>query len=241
MQANIADNVIDLLFPRRCPVCGEILSHPKDSGYICPDCRGELSYVQPPFCMQCGKHVEEEEQEYCQDCKGHQRSFVRGFPVFVYDGAVKDSVMAFKYKNRREYASFYAGEMMDRYGEILRSLQVDAVVPVPVHKSRYRSRGYNQAEVLARELGHLLNVPCRSDILVRYHKTHVQKELDYRQREKNLENAFKRVQNGVKLDKVLMVDDIYTTGATMEACASVLKKTGVKKVYYTSICIGTDR
>lgn len=197
-----------------------------------------LHYIEPPVCLRCGKHIEDGEQEYCDDCRRIPKHFVRGYPVFVYDNALRDSVIAFKYKNKREYVSFYAEEIMKKHGDTLRALCADGVIPIPVHPSRYRKRGYNQAELLAKEISRRLGISCYSKELYRVEKTHVQKTLNAKERQKNLKNAFKRKRNGVELKKIILVDDIYTSGATIEACTKVLLGTGAEQVYYTSICIG---
>ncbi len=215
-----------------------IIPNTRKTGYICPQCKKDLPYVKPPFCLRCGKHIEAEDQEYCSDCKKRPKSFCQGFPVFAYEGKIKDSVLMFKYKNKREFAQYYAGEIITHYGNVLKTLGLDGVIPVPVHASRYRRRGYNQAELLASVLAKELSLPIYASELIRTENTHVQKELNDSERYANLKNAFKRRQDGVKLKKVLLVDDIYTSGATIEACTHVLKKTGVDQVYYTSICIG---
>lgn len=232
------EKTIDWVYPRRCPVCGDILSRPKTWGYICPPCRKQLSYVEPPVCFRCGKHIEEAEQEYCDDCRNSEKHFVRGYPVFVYEGALRDSVIAFKYKNKREFADFYAEEIVRTYGDVLKALGAEGLLPVPIHRSRYKKRGYNQAALLAKAVSKRLGIPYYGRELYRVEKTHVQKTLNDRERQKNLKNAFKRKRNSVKLNRVILVDDIYTTGATIEACTKVLLKTGVRQVYYISICIG---
>lgn len=232
---------IDFVYPRRCPVCGDILRRAKEWGYVCPECRRLLSYVEPPVCLKCGKHIDNEEQEYCDDCRSVPKHFIRGYPVFVYDGAPRDSVIAFKYKNKREFADFYAEEIVRKYGDALKALDAEGIVPVPIHRSRFRRRGYNQAELLARGISKRLKLPCYSRELYRVEKTHVQKTLNDKERQKNLKNAFKRKRNGVKLNRIILVDDIYTTGATIEACTKVLLNTGVEQVYYVSICIGQGR
>lgn len=231
-------HIIDLVYPRRCPLCMNIIGNVYKNGYICARCRTQLPYIAPPFCLKCGKHIGDEEQEYCSDCQRHPKSFERGFPVFSYEGKLKDSVWAFKYKNKREFAESYAEEIMRCHGETLLLLEADALIPVPVHASRYRRRGYNQAELLAEALALRLGLPVYGKELVRVSKTHVQKDLNDKERYNNLKNAFKRQENSVKLDTVILVDDIYTSGATIEACTNVLKGTGVSKIYYTSICIG---
>lgn len=237
----IVDIVLDLVYPRRCPVCGSVLRHAKRSGYICPLCRRKLHYVEAPQCLRCGKHIESSEQEYCEDCMRIPKHFTKGFPVFVYEGALKNSLLAFKYKNKREYAAFYAEEIVGRYGTQLAKIHADAWVPVPVHRKRYRKRGYNQAALIAKELSKRTQIPCYEHVLVRIVQTHVQKTLNDKQRYQNLKNAFKCQQNSVKLRKVILVDDIYTTGATIEACTRELLRTGVEQVYYVSVSIGEGR
>ena len=182
--------------------------------------------------------LEREEEEFCCDCIKIPKSFERNYPVFNYEGEIKDSLYAFKYKNQRGYASFYAGSIANRYGRQIIEKGIGGLVPVPVHKKKKRIRGYNQAELLADSLGKLLNITVYPDYLLRTEATDPQKELDDKQRMKNLKNAFIIGQNDVKLDKVLLVDDIYTSGATMDACSRILYASGVQHVYCTCVAIG---
>ena len=123
-------------------------------------------------------------------------------------------------------------------GDIIAKWNPDVLVPVPIHASKLRVRGFNQAELIAEELGKATGIPVDTQSLERTVKTVPMKELDNVQRRKNLENAFKVAQNIVKYKKVLIVDDIYTTGATLDACATILKSAGVAEVYGLSLCIG---
>lgn len=188
--------------------------------------------------MKCGKELEHEEQEYCSDCIHIQKHYTRGYPLYRYEDPVKEGVLAFKYKNRREYAQFYAEELEKQYGSEFLRLNLDGVLPVPIHPHKLRTRGYNQAGVLAKELGRRLDIPYYEKQLVRTVDTRPQKELNDKERLQNLKKAFFFRENDVKLNKVLLVDDIYTTGATIEACTQSLHSGGVQEVYYTSICIG---
>lgn len=236
-----AFTMIDLLYPRRCPVCQDLIPMPvsgRVEEFICPECRKALPYVTGPACMKCGKPVELEEQEYCSDCARIPKHYIRGFPLFLYMDPIKEGVTAMKYHNRREYAQFYTEELVQRYGDIWNRLELDAVIPIPVHSRKRRQRGYNQAELLARPIADWLDVPMIKNYLIRVVDTLPQKELNDAERINNLKRAFQIRENGVKLNKVLLVDDIYTSGATMEACTTVLLQAGVREVYYTSICIG---
>lgn len=236
-ENDIDKNIIwDLIYPRRCPFCQEI--RPYQGGSVCRTCFDALKRVNQPHCMKCGKTLENEEEEYCQDCMAVPKSYQRGFPVFFYEEPLKTALYGFKYKNQRDYAEFFAECMYQFYKKDFARLGLEGIVPVPVHPNRKRKRGYNQAQLLATELGSRLKTPVYKDYLVRIVDTSPQKELNDKIRIKNLKNAFKRGRNRIELKKVLLVDDIYTSGATIEACTRILLSEGVEQVYYTSVAIG---
>ena len=128
---------------------------------------------------------------------------------------------------------------MRRHGKTLLGLGIDAMIPIPVHKKKLQKRGYNQAEVLAAALSDRLSIPVETELLVRAVNTEPQKRLDPEHREQNLKKAFQCTKKSVSYKKVLLVDDIYTTGATIEACTKCLQAAGIPEVYYTSVAIGT--
>lgn len=227
---------IDLLFPRRCPVCDGIVM-PKGR-LICPECVKKLSFVKDPVCKRCGKEVISADIEYCFDCVRHKRTFEYGRALVNYDENARSSMAKIKYKNKREYLDFYGEAICTRYEKQILRMEADVLVPVPVHPSRRRERGFNQAELLARRIGARLEIPVCPQMLVRNKKTVPQKGLDPAGRLKNLEEAFLAGEplNGV--EGAILVDDIYTTGSTIEACTRALKKAGVKNVYFLTICIG---
>lgn len=239
LAAYLGGMAADALFPRRCPVCGKIVM-PKGE-LICPGCRPALSYVEQPACMRCGKEIVSELNEYCPDCARKQRSFERGIALLNYNEAARRSLAAVKYNNKREYLDFYAGEMALRLGPAIRRFGVQALVPVPVHPARLRARGFNQAAELSRRLGRRLGLPTEEQLLIRTKKTLPQKDLGPAERLKNLEQAFaaRPVPEGLKT--VLLVDDIYTTGSTVEACARALKRAGIRQVYFAVAAIGSGR
>lgn len=122
----------------------------------------------------------------------------------------------------------------------MKDRRIEAIIPIPLHKKRKRKRGYNQAELLAGELGNILGLPVYTDVLVRVRDTKPQKTLDDAERKNNLKEAFKTTENIVQLNYILVVDDIYTTGSTLDAAASALAKAGVAEVYTCCIGIGID-
>lgn len=225
----------ELLFPRRCPVCGDVVM--PQGRLICPGCLRKLSFVAQPCCMKCGKEIGSREQEYCQDCIRHKRSFEFGFALLNYNQAAAASMAAVKYHNRREYLDFYAGAAALRFSGKIKASGAQVIAPVPVHPSRLRERGFNQAWELAKRLSEETGLPAE-ELLVRVKKTDPQKDLGPAARLKNLEHAFQAAEGAGKWERVLLADDIYTTGSTAESCARALLRAGVKKVYFFAVCIG---
>ena len=225
----------DRLFPRRCPVCGGV-AMPKGR-LICPACLKQLSFVSSPACMKCGKEIGSRDQEYCTDCIRRKKSFTRGFALLNYDSRAAVSMAAVKYHNKREYLDFYARAAALRFEKQFRQAGIQVIVPVPVHASRLKTRGFNQAAVLAEKLSAELGIPWE-ELLIRVKKTDPQKSLGSAERLKNLRGAFEAEQEAGKWERVLLVDDIYTTGSTAEICSRALLKTGVKQVFVFAVCIG---
>lgn len=211
--------------------------------YLCEMCNDEkkLVFISENYCMKCGKPVEEG-AEYCSDCEGKKTPFLYGRAALLYNSSMRESMVRFKYYGRREYAAFY-GEMLYRcFGDWIRRTAPDAFIPVPVHKERYRRRGYNQAQLIAEELAKYCDVSVVTDYLVRTKNTLPQKELSDRERFANLCRAFSVRDSGAELYKnlkcVIIIDDIYTTGSTVRACSQVLKEYGIREIFFLSVCIG---
>lgn len=227
---------LDMVFPARCPICDRPAPVPE---LICPACRKKPVTVKAPRCLKCGKHMEDEREEYCKGCRTGVHWFEQGRGLFLYS-SVAVSIYRFKYAGRQEYACFYAEQIVKELGKTIRTWHADALVPVPIHYTRKRERGYNQAEVLAREIGKRMGIPVAANLLKRVRKTLPQKLLDSKERQNNLKKAFKIKRNDVKLKRVIIVDDIYTTGSTIDACAAELKSAAVEKVYFIAAAIGKE-
>lgn len=225
---------LDYVYPRTCPVCTRIL--PPKGGLICEECRDKLIYVKNPRCKKCGKPLESPAKEYCRDCRKKKHSYNEGRVVWVYTKEMRQSIYRFKYDNKREYADFYLEELLRLYGGWIKSLKVEAVIPVPLHNRKYRVRGFNQAQVLAEGIGREMNIPVLTEVVGRKKSTIAQKNLNDKERQENIKNAFKIIDNEVKLNKILLVDDIYTTGSTMDAVAGVLRENGVKEIFFICLC-----
>ena len=147
--------------------------------------------------------------------------------------------MKYKYFGRREYGRFYAKAMCLYAGKELERWKPDIIVPVPLHWKKQRMRGFNQAAFLAEEISKLTGIPADAALVKKTKKTRSQKKLDAAQRRKNLKEAF-QVSKEVKGKKILVVDDVYTTGSTMDAMASCLLEKGACKVWFLTLCIGRN-
>ena len=179
-------------------------------------------------------------REYCSDCAKKKNShYDQGKAVFEYKGAVKQSIYRFKYDNSREYAGFYAASAVENYSGWIQRNKIDAIVPVPMYRKKKRKRGYNQAEVFARELSKKTGIPVENELVVRVENTPALKLLNYAERKNALDGAFQVRKNIVNCYKsILLVDDIYTTGSTAEEISRMLKQSGNIHVYLLCICIG---
>ena len=228
--------LLAVLFPRRCPICDELVILGE---VICTKCEEKLPYLKEPMCKKCGKQlaIEMERREYCSDCARKAHFFRQGKGLFSYQKEMKRSMYRFKYGNRGEYAEFFARTAMERYGDWVKSREIEAVIPVPMYVGKKRLRGYNQAEVFAKCLGVELGLPVEVRLVKRVKNTTPQKELSEKQRKDNLKGAFQVRTNIVKYKKILLVDDIYTTGTT-DAMSECLLERGVEEVFFLSICIG---
>ncbi|MCI5856594.1 MAG: ComF family protein [Agathobacter sp.] len=236
---HIADAVGRVIFPPRCVLCDELLE--PGQTWLHPQCEKDIFRVQEPVCMHCGRPVLAEGEEFCPDCKRKKNgsfSFRQGKALFVYQGRIKKAMYRFKYANRREYAAYFAVYADEKYGEWLRKIAPEAIVPVPMYGKKQRKRGYNQAKVFANALARQIGVPVRTDLVRRTRNTTPMKLLNDTERKNNLKNAFQTTQSIVKYKKILLVDDIYTTGSTADAVAECMRQAGVNDVFYMSICIG---
>lgn len=225
----------ELLYPPKCAGCKEILPA---GNYVCDRCKKQLHYVKDPVCVICGKPLEDEEEGRCFDCKMAPHIFSQNRSVFVYDALAKKMMYELKYHHNKDYAEFFGRETVDILQNWIMALKVDGIVPIPLHPERKRQRGYNQSELLADRIGKACGIPVFPDYLLRSRATRPQKELNDLQRKNNVKNAFLMGKNAVQLKRIMLLDDIYTTGATLDAAAAVLLEHGAQQVFGLTVCIG---
>ena len=236
--------VIEWMYPTVCPVCQKVLGKGK---IICDTCKDELHIINEPRCAKCGKPLTDSGKTYCNDCKKMKHYYDRARSVFEYTGEMKLVLYRFKYGNSRGYGKFFAKVAKDVLENKLKEWNVQAIIPVPMYKDKEIKRGYNQAELLSRRIALIFNLSHYPDMLIRSVDTLPQKQFTPQARLNNLKKAFRfnsRYDNLVQTNSslsVLLVDDIYTSGATMEACTRILLSAGIPNVFVLSICIGMAR
>lgn len=226
--------ILNVIYPARCPVCHGILRD--QQSLVCPECRDVFRPVGEHYCLKCGKPVKAEE-EYCRACREGRRYFDRGRSVFLYDGKMRRSLVRYKYYGCRRYGDYYGEEICRYAGDEIRGWDPDVIIPVPLHRRKLRMRGFNQAAYLAYRIGGRLQIPVSGEILLKVRNTRSQKKLAASARRNNLIRAFRAAKDLTGLT-VLVVDDVYTTGATMDAAAACLKRAGAEKVYFVALCAG---
>lgn len=227
--------IVNMLFPLRCPVCDGIV--PLGEGRLCRACRRKIRYVTEPSCQKCGRQLRDAAKVFCTACERTGHHFDRGLALYDYQ-SMRQSIYRFKYRGRCEYAGFYAEDIYRHLKNEITCMKAEAIIPIPLHRTRLQRRGYNQAELIAKHLSKLTGIPMKKNLVKRVRKTVPQKQLDAYARQNNLKKAFHIRSDVVKLKKAILIDDIYTTGSTIDAVAAELKRCGVETVYFVTLCIG---
>ena len=228
--------LLDMLYPPRCPVCERILL-PEDT-LVCRQCADSLPYVEEPFCMCCGKPLLHMEKELCADCETRGHQFTEGRAVFLYEKKLRLSVNRMKFLNRREYLPFFGECLFGLYAEMQPFWAAQCLVPVPMYPKKRAIRGYDQAVLLTRALSARCGLPVEEKLLVRTRHTQSSKKLGRSERRKNLRGVFRIHPEAFIPPSVILIDDIYTTGATMDEAARTLRSAGVGRIYFLTLCIG---
>lgn len=229
--------VLDLLYPVRpkCNICGRI-----GAGAVCDICMASLDYLQGVTCLHCGKQLNENyNYSICPDCITGIFHYDRAYSCFEYSGIGKELIYKLKYGGKTQLAKVISALMEERLRN--EGLAIDAIVPVPIHENKLKERGFNQSYLIAQELGGRLGKPI-IDCLERTKETKEQYNLDRTQRYLNINGAFsvKLSYNIGKYKNILLVDDIYTTGSTVNECSKVLKDFGAEAVYVITAATGSN-
>ena len=216
-----------VLYPNKCAGCKRII--PKDKVW-CDDCLEALVY--PKYTKHC--RVCFQQKEFCT-CRKHPKFYRSAVSAFEYKDSAKQAIARMKkYKNEMIF-DFFAQEMANTINKRFKNVEFDAVLPVPMHIKKLRKRGFNQSEMLARNVSEKLGVPYENILLFQNKRTKSQHTLKYKQRLVNVKDAYKvaNVPNDYKT--VLLVDDVLTSGATINECAKQLRINGVQNVYCVTV------
>ena len=220
MLQRLASRGLDLLFPPECAVCL------REGSFLCAGCEPQLPRLAPPYCRTC---AEPDEPAVCSWCRADAPAYERIRAPYRYTGPVRDMVHDLKYSNIRALAPTLGGLLADYLGSL--RFEADVISPVPLHSKRERSRGYNQSHLLVREVSRRVQTPMADDRLLRSMDTPPQVAMSGREeRRQNIEGAFECTRDATGL-RVLLIDDVVTTGSTMSACASALRDAGATSVF----------
>ncbi|GAB4116764.1 MAG: ComF family protein [Candidatus Caldatribacteriota bacterium] len=242
----LIEGLLSLIFPLECRVC----KHPirESAGYsICEDCLKDIELIEEPYCKKCNKPLSiapglpyQQEDLICLDCKNREYSFEFSRSVGKYRGVLKECIHLLKYNKEKNLVQ-PLGELLIRYllfqPELLKL--IDMIIPVPLHEKDWKERGFNQSFLLSKIMGEYFSLPVKEKVLVKNRFTLSQVGLSRKDREKNIFQAFSVAQPEEIKDKgILIFDDVFTTGSTVEECAKELKRAGANKVIVLTLARG---
>jgi len=221
--------IINWIFPYKCIICGcEIL----ENSIFCPKCFSKLTFIDYPFCNKCGKILNSSYNENtCEICAKYTREFDFARALFQYDQYSMNIIMKIKKQADNYVAKICANKLYRKYNELFTN--ADFIVPVPSHWIRILKRGYNPANIIAYELSKISGTKYMN-LLKRIRRTKYQKEKNFKERLENVKNAFKCKEN-LHNKSIILVDDVFTTGATLNSCSKALHSSGCKNIYCLTI------
>lgn len=241
VSPGVWDSFLDLLYPEgiNCYLCGDKIHGPHIYG-ICRACLDNFIFIDEKSCNLCGKYLHS--GDLCSDCHNFWHPFERAYSLCVYDGKVKEWVYSFKYAGRSYLARPFGRMMAGRIREIGLLDRIDCIIPVPLYSKKLRQRGYNQSGLLAHVIKRELNLKSGPYMLKREKDTPPLSGLSRQQRLRTMEGAFKVIRKGniTDIKNVLLIDDIYTTGSTVNQCTRALKAAGAAKVYVFTLASGAQ-
>lgn len=239
LMRNLISGLLDLTYPKTCYACKKKISGPAVNGFVCAECWVKIKINTPPFCQSCGRSLTGKKslKNICLSCIKKPLHFDRAFSPCSYEGVIKDLIHTFKYKNKDYLGAALSKPMAAFIREYNLPMEfIDAIVPVPLHKTRLREREFNHAYVLSRHLGLEFNKTVLEDNLLRRRNTPTQTELKDQERFLNVKGCFQVAEKkSVKGLNILLVDDVLTTGATSSEAALALKEAGANIVYVLTL------
>ncbi len=218
----------ELMFPEyKCFVCGR---EAKDLDYyMCEQCKKDFPYISGVVCCKCG-HPVLDGNDYCDNCRFFNYDFDEARAVFEYNDKTKGRILGIKYHNQKYLAKFFAKLMKDVLDDW--GVKPDIIVPIPISSERRKERGFNQSELIADELATLTGLPVVSKIISKKSDSKLQKGLTMKERFENMKGVFELDKRYIlKFKKVLIIDDVFTTGATVSEASRTIRKAGPDRIY----------
>jgi ComF family protein len=232
--AAAADSLISILFPGDCRICGQLLADSRRVP-ICDDCFSAFQRIPQPYCELCGRPLpglsrKDSGTLLCPVCQDRTYAFDRARSFAIYDGPLVQAILLLKFEQIEPLGKWFA-ERLAGLVESDRQILADVVVPVPLHRQRERERGYNQAALISKPLAKRLGLPHKALLLMRTRARPDKRILSLEERWESVRGAF-ATRPGSQVDnlRVLLIDDVLTTGATLDACARALREAGAKFV-----------
>lgn len=218
----LGQSALDVLFPPQCTGCGRYGS------FLCPACESGLPHLSHPYCQVCAQPVPTGRPGLCGLCASRPLAVDGIRAPFLMEGTMREAIHSLKYRNLKAVAPIL-GQLLARYMESI-TVPGDVLVPVPLHRRRLRDRGYNQSGLLAKEVGKRMCLPVMEGLMIRTRNTPPQVSLSLEERMRNVEGSFACVGNA-QGQRLIVVDDVVTTGSTVSACAAVLRAGGAESVW----------
>jgi ComF family protein len=235
------DKILDVVFPPECLLCGKLPDGEMEN--ICSTCIEKIPFIKEPICAKCGVPFEilysiEDNPDYlCGRCRDEPPLFDRALSACRYDDTVREIVSAYKYKNKPYIGRDLISIVFKFLREKILALSPELIVPIPLHIKRLKERGYDQSYILSEGVGRELNIPVSYGNLIRTRYTVPQVELSGNERLKNVKGAFS-IKDKLEIEgnkAILLIDDVFTTGATIKECVKVIRGAGVDKIYVLTV------